>query len=78
MEEDETYVEVTIEPRLHDRWSLLSFATAFAADVTQTIANNLASAAVMSVQHAKQKHADREFRRMTHEYPGPRRRSRFL
>lgn len=76
MDDEETYVEVTIEPRLHDRWSLLSFATTFAADVTQTIANNLASAAVMSVQHAKQKQYDKKLKEVTGVYP--RRRSRFL
>jgi demethoxyubiquinone hydroxylase (CLK1/Coq7/Cat5 family) len=76
MEEEETYVEVTIEPKLHDRWSLLNLAVALAADLTQTIADNLASAAVMSVEHAKQKHYDREFGRMTDG--NTRRRSRFL
>lgn len=78
MDEEETYVEAIIEPRLHDRWSLLSLAVAFAADLSQTVSNNLASAAVMSVQHAKQKHYDREFGRMTSEHTGLRRRSRLL
>ncbi len=76
MEEEETYVEVNIEPMLHDRWSLLSMAAAFAADLSQTIADNLSSAAVMSVQHAKQKRIDREFGRMTNGHT--RGRSRFL
>jgi len=78
MDEEETYVEVTIEPRLHDRWSLLNLAAAFVADVAQTVADNLASAAVMSVEHAKQKQIERKFKEMTSDYTGTRRGSRLL
>lgn len=78
MDEEETYVEVTIEPRLHDRWSLLTFAAAFVADMAQTVADNLASAAVMSVEHSKQKQVDRKFKGVTRDYSTARRRSRLL
>lgn len=78
MDEEETYVEVSIEPRLHDRWSLLSLTAAFVADMAQTVADNLASAAVMSVEHAKQKQFDQKFKEVSRDYTSTRRRSGLL
>jgi hypothetical protein len=66
MEDDDVEVEViTVEPKLHDRWSLLLLAVTTAAEVTQVIANNLATASMMMAQHTRQKHYDRKFREIT-------------
>ncbi len=53
-----------IEPRLHDRWSLLTLGVAFVGDVVQTTADYLASAAMMAAQHSRQKEFDKKFERI--------------
>jgi len=61
MDEEGTIEEVRIQPRLHDRWSLLTLAVAFTGDVLQIAADYSASAAMMAAQHARQKNFDHEF-----------------
>jgi hypothetical protein len=66
MDEEEVEMEVIlIEPKLHDRWSLLLVAVSTAAEVAGVFANNLSTLSMMAAQHAKQKHYDRKFREIT-------------
>jgi hypothetical protein len=62
MDDEGIIDEVTLEPRLHDRWSLLTLGVAFAGDVVQITADYLASGAMMAAQHSKQKEFDRKFK----------------
>jgi hypothetical protein len=62
MDEEGIIDEVTFEPRLHDRWSLLTLAVAFTGDLVQITADYFASAAMMAAQHSKQKEYDRKFK----------------
>jgi len=61
MGEEET-IEYTVEPRLHDRWSLLTLGVAFVGDIARVVADYTSSAAMMTAQHAKQKNFDDKFR----------------
>ena len=63
MNEDEI-TEYVVEPRLHDRWSLLTLGVGFIGDIAATVANYTATAAMMTAQHAKQKAFDNKFREM--------------
>lgn len=59
-------VEVfVVEPKLHDRWSLLTLAAGTAAEMAEVIANNLSTLSMVAAQHMKQKHYDRRFREIT-------------
>lgn len=62
MDEEGITDEVTLQPRLHDRWSLLTLGVSFAGDVVQITADYLASAAMMAAQHSRQKEFDKRFR----------------
>lgn len=64
--DDDTEVEVLlVEPKLHDRWSLLLVAVNTAAEVAEVIANNMSTLSMVTAQHMKQKHYDRKFREIT-------------
>jgi len=62
MEDDVQMEIILVEPKLHDRWSLLLLAASMIADVSQTISNNLSTGAMMMAQHRKQKEFDKKFR----------------
>lgn len=62
MDDEGITTEATFAPRLHDRWSLLTLAVAFAGDVVQIAADYMASAAMMAAQHSKQKEFDKKFK----------------
>jgi len=68
MEEEGITTESYINPRLHDRWSLLTLGVSFVGDVVQITADYLASAAMMAAQHSTQKQYDKKFREVTRGY----------
>ena len=64
--DDDVEVEIIqVEPRLHDRWSLLLVAVSTIAELTEVVANNLSTLTMITAQHAKQKHYDKKFREIT-------------
>lgn len=65
MDEEGIIDEVTLTPRLHDRWSLLTLGVSFVGDVVQITADYMASAAMMAAQHSKQKEFDKRFKEIT-------------
>jgi len=65
MGEEEIIETYTVEPRLHDRWSLLTLGMGFIGDMAQVVANYTATAAMMTAQHAKQKAFDDKFKEIT-------------
>jgi|SoimicMinimDraft_10_1059738.scaffolds.fasta_scaffold00002_6 hypothetical protein len=65
MEEEGITTESYINPRLHDRWSLLTLGVSFMGDVIQVTADYFASAAMMAAQHSTQKQYDRKFKEIT-------------
>jgi hypothetical protein len=62
MEDEGATMEYALQPRTHDRWSLLTLGVAFVGDVAQITADYLASASMMAAQHASQKQYDKKFR----------------
>ena len=65
-EDNETAVRITyVQPRLHDRWSLLAFASSALAEFAQAFSNVTEVGSMMAVEHAAQKRYDRKFREIT-------------
>lgn len=62
MDDEEISDEVTLTPRLHDRWSLLTLGVAFVGDVLQVATDYAASAAMMAAEHSQQKRYDKRFK----------------
>lgn len=67
-EEGITEEEVRIEPRLHDRWSLLALTVAFVDDVADLIHEYTGMTSVMTAEHILQKRNDKKFRRIVDGY----------
>lgn len=65
MDENVEVEIIVVEPKLHDRWSLLTLAAGTAAEMAEVIANNLSTLSMVAAQHMKQKHYDRKFREIT-------------
>ena len=68
MNEDQEMEIILIEPRLHDRWSLLLVAVSTLAEVSEAITNNLSTLSMITAQHMKQKQYDRKFGEVTSGY----------
>ena len=64
MDEDKIYEHVTIEPRRHDRWSVLILGLDYIGKVTQVTANTLTSAMIAACEHANQVKIDERFKEM--------------
>lgn len=62
MDEDQEMEVIAIEPKLHDRWSLLLVAVSTVAEISEAITNNLSTLSMITAQHMRQKHFDRKFR----------------
>jgi hypothetical protein len=62
MDDEQVEVTITVEPRLHNRWSLLVFAMAASSEMFQVAADNFNTLVMMTAQHAKQKNYDRKFK----------------
>lgn len=68
MDENETDVtQEELTPRLHDKWSVLVLALDWAANVAGDTAVALGMGAKIAVQHANQKHFDREFNKIVED-----------
>lgn len=65
MDEEDLETIITVEPMLHDRWSLLLFTVSAAAEMAAVVANNLATASLLIAQHVKQKKYDKKFKEIT-------------
>lgn len=66
MREDQEMEVILIEPKLHDRWSLLLVAVSTLAEVSEAVTNNLSTLSMIAAQHMQQKQYDRKFREITH------------
>lgn len=66
MNEDQEMEVILIEPKLHDRWSLLLVAVSTLAEVSEAFTNNLSTLSMITAQHMKQKQYDRKFKEITH------------
>lgn len=69
MDEDQEMEVILIEPKLHDRWSLLLVAVSTVAEISEAITNNLSTLSMITAQHMKQKHYDRKFREIANGNP---------
>lgn len=54
-----------VQPRTHDRWTVLALALDWVAQVSSISANTLEVAAKATIQHSWQKVYDRKFDKMT-------------
>jgi len=64
MDEEEVEEAKVYQPtaRLHDRWSLLAFATCAVHDLAHTVTQILDVASDMSLEHSRQKQYDKKFK----------------
>lgn len=60
--DDEDVIVVEPVARLHDRWSLLSFALLSIHDMMNTATSIMGVAGDMALEHARQKRYDRKFK----------------
>ncbi len=70
MSDEGTTSEVKIQPRLHDRWSLLALAVGFVDDIASVVSDWTGITSAMAAEHVSQKRIDKKFRRVTNGHSG--------
>jgi len=60
--DDEEITIRFVDPKIHDRWSLVVIAAHWLSGVTQVTANSAAVLMATAMEHAEQKEYDRKFR----------------
>ena len=60
---------IHVQPKLHDRWSLLLVAMQTLTEVSEVITNNLSTLSMITAQHMSQKQYDRKFKEIANGNP---------